>query len=126
LADSFSTAFEEAYSALLRLEQTKLDKNRVPTVQERMQLSHDIYKLDSSELGAMLTIIEENCPSALNRRSGRDEVLINIDGISSICFHNINEFVLECILSKGGKKKKAAAVIEAKDSGKFKKVKSEK
>ena len=102
MANAFSTAFEEAYATLRRLQDSKLDKNRVPTLQERMQMSHDIFKLDGVEMAGLLTMIERSSPTALSRRSAHDEVLVNIDAISCTCFHECNTFILNCLLSRAG------------------------
>lgn len=102
----FSTAFEESFATLKRLHDLKADKNRVPTMQERMQLSHDIFKLDSVELAAVLTLIEKGSPSALSRRPAHDEVLVNIDALKPSCFHEVSAFVLEALLTHTAGKKK--------------------
>lgn len=47
LADTFARSFEDAFSALRRLEDSKSDNGRIPSVDERMQLSYDIFKIDS-------------------------------------------------------------------------------
>ncbi len=39
-----------------------------------MQLSHDVFKLDNTELARVLTIIEASSPNALARKSSSDEV----------------------------------------------------
>ena len=84
-------------------------------MQERMQLSHDIFKLDSVELAAVLTLIEKSCPNALSRRPSHDEVLINIDALKPVCFHEVSAFVLEALLThttSGKKKRKNEAAAE--------------
>ena len=106
MASSFATAFEESFANLKRLHDSKADKNRVPSMQERMQLSHDIFKLDGVELAAVLTMIEKSCPNALSRRPSHDEVLINIDALKSVCFHEVSAFVLEALLTHSSGKKK--------------------
>ena len=67
--------FAEAYSTLRRLVDSTSDLGRVPTLEERMQLSHDVFKLDNTELARVLTIIEASSPNALARKSSSDEVL---------------------------------------------------
>ena len=105
LADRFSKSFEDAYGALLRLEGgDKENKGRLPTAEERMQLSYDIFKIDNAEMGRTLTIIEDKCPSALVRKF--DEVLINFDALSADCFNEVNEFVCKQLVQNGGHKKK--------------------
>eukprot|EP01035_Chromulina_nebulosa_P018892 gene18892-24688_t len=108
LADSFSRAFEDAYAALRKLEDSKSDSNRVPSVDERIQLSYDIFKLDNKEMAHVLTILQQNCPSALSHKASVDEVLINIDAFPPNIFHEINNFTQGCILNSSldGKGKK--------------------
>ena len=55
LAGTFSRGFEEAYSALMRLEDSKADNGRIPTIEERLQLSYDIFKIDNTEMARVLT-----------------------------------------------------------------------
>lgn len=45
LADKFARGFEEAYMALRRLEDSKSDLERIPSVDEKLQLSYDIFKV---------------------------------------------------------------------------------
>ena len=96
---------------------------------ERMQMTHDIFKLDSVEMAALLSMIEAQSPSALSRRAGYDEALINIDAMKASCYHEVNEFILSCLLSRGGAKKKrksegvVTAAGTAKESSKAKKAK---
>lgn len=113
IADKFAKGFEESYAALRRLEDSKSDMDRIPTVEEKMQLSYDIFKVGNSEMARVLTLIEAACPSGLSRKASTEEVLINFDALTPRCFHEVNSFVLACLLSassaKKGKKKKAAS-----------------
>eukprot|EP01041_Mallomonas_annulata_P001337 gene1337-2586_t len=98
LADTFAKKFEEKYSQLRRTEgvSKESDPDRIPTLEEKTQLSYDIFKLETTELGRVLTIIENNCPDALSRRDAEDEVLVNIDGMSPRCFHEVSKYVTAC------------------------------
>ncbi len=113
IADKFAKAFEETYTALRRLEDSKSDMDRIPTVEEKMQLSYDIFKIGNNEMAKVLTLIESSCPSGLSRKASTEEVLINFDTLTPRCFHEVNSFVMACILgaanAKKGKKKKATA-----------------
>nr|ADD95738.1 predicted protein [uncultured organism MedDCM-OCT-S04-C2] len=105
LADKFSKAFEDAYGALRRLHVTDdEDPHKTPTVEARIQLSHDIFKIDNVEMARVLTIIEEDCPSALVRKV--DEVMINFDALASETFNKVNKFVLNVMVHHGGLNKK--------------------
>lgn len=100
LADKFSRAFEEAYKAMRKLNDSRIDLNRVPTVDEKIQLSYDIFKISNADLAAVLSIIEDNCPYALSRTVSADEVLINFDALTPQCFHKVNEMVMNSIISQ--------------------------
>ena len=52
----------------MRFESSKADNGRIPSVEERMQLSYDIFKIDNTEMARVLTIIETSCPSALKKK----------------------------------------------------------
>jgi hypothetical protein len=112
LADKFSRGFEDAYRSLRKLSETNADPNRLPTVEEKLQLSHDIFKIGSLELARVLTMIEVECPYAISRKASTDEVLINFDALPAKAFHEVNGFVASCILAiagttrKGSKKRK--------------------
>ena len=49
LADKFARGFEEAYLALRRMEDSKADLERIPSVDEKLQLSYDIFKVRREE-----------------------------------------------------------------------------
>lgn len=90
LADRLSRDFESKYAELVNKED---DPCRIPNVDERIKLSYEFFRIDNAELGKVLTIIEQVCPIALNRRSSEDEVMINIDMLSPMCFLEINNFL---------------------------------
>eukprot|EP01034_Spumella_vulgaris_P026030 gene26030-32556_t len=131
IADKFAKGFEESYAALKRMEDSKSDVDRIPTVEEKMQLSYDIFKIANNEMARVLTIIETSCPSGLSRKASVDEVLINFDALTPRCFHEVNTFVLSCLLNtsnnkKGKKGKKlsiggpsAAAIAAASSNSEF-------
>lgn len=111
LADKFSRAFEDAYRAIRKLADDFKDPLRTPTVDEKLQLTHDIFKIGNYELARVLTMLEEAAPTAVARKLATDEVLINFDAIPAKTFHEINAYTLECVANmtnakKGGKKRK--------------------
>ena len=61
---------------LLQLDAEAEDLDRVPTVDEKMQLSYEIFRISNHELARVLTMIEEKCPSALLRNHSADEVYL--------------------------------------------------
>jgi hypothetical protein len=83
---------------------------RVPSVEDKIKLSYDVFKISSIELARVLTMVEESCPSALSKKVATDEVLLNFDAIPAQVFHDIHAFVVTCLAnassSKKGKKRK--------------------
>lgn len=62
LADKFGRGFEEAFAALRRLEDSKSDLERIPSVDEKLQLSYDIFKVSSPFVCSILRIkLEYEC-----------------------------------------------------------------
>ncbi len=80
--------------------------DRIPTVEEKMQLSYDVFKVGNNDMARVLTMIETSCPNGLSRKASTDEVLVNFDALTPRCFHEVNAFVLACLLSTGGASKK--------------------
>lgn len=113
LADKFAKAFEDAYSAVIRLQSAEgsEDNKRIPTVEQRIGLSYDIFKIDNIAMARVLTIVEEKCPSALQRKI--DEVLVNFDALYPETFHEINKFVLEQLVGNAGLNKKRKITASA-------------
>jgi hypothetical protein len=105
LADKFARAFEEAYKTIRKHDDGQLDMNRVPNIDERIQLSHDIFKIGNLELARVLTIVEDACPKAISRNQSTDEVLINFDALTPHCFHTVSEYVTGCVISSTAAKK---------------------
>jgi hypothetical protein len=61
LADTFARCFEDAYGALRKIESSKAT-DRIPTVDEKLQLTYDIFKIENTEMAKVLTMIESACP----------------------------------------------------------------
>lgn len=40
---------------------------RAPSVEEKVYFSQTIYKVSSKDLGAIVSVLEEKCPKALDR-----------------------------------------------------------
>jgi hypothetical protein len=80
--------------------------DRLPSVEEKLQLSHDIFKIGSNELARVMTMIEVGCPYAISRKASTDEVLINFDALPAKVFHEVNGFVASCIFALAGSNKK--------------------
>lgn len=105
MAEKFSRSFEDAFRALKNLEEGEKDPNRVPSVEEKLQLTYDVFKIGNYELAKLLTMIENRVPSALARKAAVEELLVNFDVLPTEVFHEINNFVLNCLLAMTGSKK---------------------
>ncbi|KAL0589661.1 hypothetical protein ABG067_002210 [Albugo candida] len=98
LADELAKKFEER-AKMMRLAggQSRLDKAYAPpTVEEKIVLSQNIYKVANKDLGAIVNILEEHCPKALDR-SSPDEVDIIIDSIDPKIFRTIEKLISETV-----------------------------
>lgn len=92
------------------------DLDIIPTVEEKMQLSYDIFKVTNSDMARVLTIIEKSCPSALSRKLSADEVVLNFDAMTPRCFHEVNEYVVNCTLHSSSKKNKKKRPLSSSSS----------
>lgn len=62
-------------------------------------------------MARVLTIIETSAPYAISKKASTDEVIINFDALPAKVFHEVDQFVSNCVLaiagnSKRGKKRK--------------------
>ena len=100
LADSFSRRFEELYAKVAggdggdgaadgAARGGADDSERVPTLEEKTRLSHNIYKIKSEELGELVQKLEVRCPQAIDKQQAEDEIEINIDAIEPRTFHEV-------------------------------------
>ena len=126
LALTFAKKFEDVYSQFRKLHKIILstniesidnentnvervveDTNRIPTLDERLQLSYDIFRISQIEMGIILTLIEKESPSAVSYKGGSaDEVLINFDIMAPPCFHQISKIIQGYLTKKKSNKKK--------------------
>jgi hypothetical protein len=68
LAELFSRRFEEQFAELKKINAKGgdcVDENRVPTVDEKIKFSYNVYKITGEELGRVVDIIKTKCPAAL-------------------------------------------------------------
>lgn len=68
--------------------------HRAPTLEEKILLSQNIYKVSSADLAAVVAILEERCPKALDK-SSPDEVDIVVDAIDTKTFRELEKLVLD-------------------------------
>jgi hypothetical protein len=90
--------------------------DRLPSVDEKIQLSHDIFKIGNVELARVLTMIETSCPYAISRKLSTEEVLINFDALPARVFHEVDRFVSSSMLKNVGSNKKSATKKRKSDA----------
>nr|CCA14645.1 conserved hypothetical protein [Albugo laibachii Nc14] len=98
LAEELGRKFEDR-AKMMRLAggQSRLDKTYAPpTVEERIVLSQNIYKVANKDLETIVNMLEEQCPRALDR-SSPDEVDIIIDSIEPKIFRTIEKLISETV-----------------------------
>lgn len=105
LAEKFSRSFEDAYRAIRKLEEGVLDPLRTPTLEEKLQLSHDIFKIGNFEIARVLTMLETDAPDAMALKRATEELLINFDAVPAKTFHEVNAYVLTCMATLTASKK---------------------
>mmetsp|Transcript_10754 Transcript_10754/g.14813 ORF Transcript_10754/g.14813 Transcript_10754/m.14813 type:complete len:216 (-) Transcript_10754:172-819(-) len=104
LADKFSMAFEDVYKTLIPGDDESQEKDRLPTVDEKILFSYELFRVGNIELARSLTIIEAACPDALQRSHGGDEVTVAVDGLTPQCFHEVMSYIHES-RKKGSRKR---------------------
>jgi len=128
LADVFARKFEETY-AELRQEYGlgATDPDRIPSMDEKIKLSYDIFKIDMVSLGKLIGMIEKKCPRAVEREGaessagGSNETLLNVDGLTPRCFHEVAKYIQSCAAEGGmksgmsAKRKKGSDVEQPKE-----------
>ncbi|KAH7479465.1 hypothetical protein PRNP1_008737 [Phytophthora ramorum] len=97
LADELTKKFED------RVKTMKLDVGPVPkadksipapSLEEKIHFSQNIYKIPSKDLNAIIELLQEQCPKALDK-SSPDELDIVVDHIDNKTFRDLEKFVLE-------------------------------
>jgi hypothetical protein len=125
LAETFAKKFEEKYLMLRKQHASSSDSitddvRRIPTLEERIQMSYDLFKLDHLQLARSLTIIESWSPNALVRKSTESDVCVNIDIMTPRCFNEVASYIRACKPElKNNKKKRPlpAPSVSATSSG---------
>lgn len=101
LASTFARKFEDSYAKLQKPaasgEAAEADVERIPSLDERIQLSYEIFKISNLQMAHVLTMVEQSCPNAVCRKASADEVMLNFDVMSSQCFHEINRYTQACL-----------------------------
>jgi hypothetical protein len=122
LADIFAAKFETVYAdikakcGLISTSNREGRENllqqalqRVPSLEDKLQFSYEVFKLGKPQLAHVLTVLEDRCPSAMSRRVHEDEVLIQVDMIPNETLNTL-ELYLDEHLRKG--KRRASEPVD--------------
>lgn len=106
LADLFAKKFEERYQNIRReCGSSGEDKSRIPSLEDKLRLSYEIFKIEPIQLGRILATVEKQCKNAVIRELEKAELLLNIDDMTPECFNEVAKIVFKEDIT--GKKKKA-------------------
>jgi len=85
---------------------------KLPSADEKDKLCKNIFKLRATELGEVVQIIDQLCPSALNK-VGNDEIDIDMDELDAVGFRKIDAYVRECVNKASSNESKRRKAEEA-------------
>jgi len=107
-ADLLSKLFEKKFAKIKKATKRRASEikseSREGSRAEKVKLSQLVNQLDSDQLGEMVSIIQRECPDALNEEE--DEVLeIEINSLDTQTLSNLNTFATNCIEAQKKKKK---------------------
>lgn len=86
-------------------EATPKGESREATRQDRVKFSQLVNQLSSDQLGHVVSIIQQQCPDALNEEDD-EELEIEINSIDSSTLLSLTAYATECIANGNSKKKK--------------------
>jgi len=72
---------------------------------EKVKFSQLVNQLDSDQLGEMVSIIQKDCPEALNEAEEDDVLEIEINSLDAATLQSLNVFANQCIETSKKKKK---------------------
>ena len=55
-------------------EKSQQDPSRIPSVQEKMQLTYDVFRLSNAEMTELLEMVQKECSAAIAHAIHADEV----------------------------------------------------
>jgi hypothetical protein len=79
-------ALGEMFEQLL-LQAFDKSNNRPPSVEDYLFWADSCFRLNHEELGKVLNLLDNICPSALSKDTQSNEVLVNIDLLSTSAYH---------------------------------------
>lgn len=78
-------------------EESQRDPSRIPSVQEKMQLTYDVFRLSNAEMAVLLEMVQKECSAAIAHAIHADEVFLNCRMYIHIHTLWINVFMYVCI-----------------------------
>jgi len=127
LAQSLSKRFEDKYTKLMKELNITPPANNTnnsngdgttdgvdsePTIEEKRTFAKYLYKITKEELGKIVVDLDTKCPESLTKNQAEDEVLINVDQIAPIVFHQVCNYASTCVNNSAGgpiRKKKTSS-----------------
>jgi len=109
-ADQLRILFEKRFTKLKKTttkrksSDAKGDQREVSR-SEKVKFSQLVNQLDSDQLGEMVSIIQKECPEALNEAEEDDVLEIEINSLDAVTLQSLNVFANQCIETSKKKKK---------------------
>jgi len=109
-ADQLRILFEKRFTKLKKTTtkrkstDAKGDQREVSR-SEKVKFSQLVNQLDSDQLGEMVSIIQKDCPEALNEAEEDDVLEIEINSLDAATLQSLNVFANQCIETSKKKKK---------------------
>jgi hypothetical protein len=101
IAEKLAGKFEEKYNKIKTEEpEGPEDENQPPSLEDKRQFRANMYKITSDQLGEIVQTLEQQCPEALAKVGGKDEIEINIDKIAPRTFHFLANLVKNSLPEK--------------------------
>lgn len=98
LATKLSKIFEQKFSKIDLSDD--LGTVKAPTTAMKKEFSQNIYRIESSVLGNVVTMLDERCSKCIDK-TDPDEIEINIDAIDALTFQAVDDFVKKALESAG-------------------------
>ena len=57
-------------------EESQRDPSRIPSVQEKMQLTYDVFRLSNAEMTVLLEMVQKECSAAIAHAIHAEEVIL--------------------------------------------------
>ena len=111
-ADGLAKTFEKRVSKLKKTgkrkrggESAQRAEVKEATRVDRLRFSQLVHQLSSDQLGKVVAVLQQRCPSALTEEN-EDELEIEINNIDAVTLFQLNQYAGDCIADNTSAKKK--------------------